>query len=491
MATVTLKNWPRAAALLSLLALFCIMEGIYLFAEHQAAGRFGFGLDDSWIHATFARNLIEGRGYGLNPGEPVAGSTAPLYTFLLAGWYAILSEVIWGAKLFGMLGLAASACLLYLAAERLANSRFVAWLAAAFCLASPALLWSSLNGMETTLYLVIPCAALFFWTRERYRWMIAMLALGVWLRPEGVILLTLGWMAIPSRHRIPTAIYSAAILLPYFAMNLCLSGYPFPATVHTKSFLQEAHFSTGLIAESLSAAIDLHFFPVFLTLPLGLIALWKRVWWAALYPLLFFLVEWGTSSTIAAFARYLQPAFPFVYLAIAFGVVPLLQKWPSWSRIIRIAVFCLLVLQISKTVSHAAHCGQTYQNIARMQVAVSRIVHRVTESQETVATNDIGALGYFSNRYVIDLMGLARPYQPLEDILRMTRPTMLAIFDSWFPYRMDSRTFKTDYEQVGQVKLEKNIICGDYVMSLYARRDRAAQIKTVIGEVIEEETGQR
>ena len=49
------------------------------------AGLSSFPLDDAWIHLHFARNLAEGHGFGYNPDVPVAGSTAPLWTLVLAG----------------------------------------------------------------------------------------------------------------------------------------------------------------------------------------------------------------------------------------------------------------------------------------------------------------------------------------------------------------------------------------------------------------------
>ena len=58
---------------------------VFLVRERQIAGAAGFPLDDSWIHLHFARNLAEGAGFAYNPGVPVAGSTAPLWTLLLGG----------------------------------------------------------------------------------------------------------------------------------------------------------------------------------------------------------------------------------------------------------------------------------------------------------------------------------------------------------------------------------------------------------------------
>ena len=52
-------------------------EPYFLWEEQSTAGTYGFPLDDSWIHAQFARNLALGNGFSYNPGVPVSGSTAP------------------------------------------------------------------------------------------------------------------------------------------------------------------------------------------------------------------------------------------------------------------------------------------------------------------------------------------------------------------------------------------------------------------------------
>ena len=64
-------------------AVFVLALGLFLGAERRIAGEVGvasFPLDDSWIHLHFARNIAEGRGFAYNPGVPVSGSTAPLWT---------------------------------------------------------------------------------------------------------------------------------------------------------------------------------------------------------------------------------------------------------------------------------------------------------------------------------------------------------------------------------------------------------------------------
>src|SRR5262245_64042524 len=84
--------WPLLAAALA--------AGLgYLAVELYLVGRPGFPLDDSWIHLQFARNLAAGQGLSYNPGEPVTGSTAPLWTALLAILFLLPGNVVLWAEL--------------------------------------------------------------------------------------------------------------------------------------------------------------------------------------------------------------------------------------------------------------------------------------------------------------------------------------------------------------------------------------------------------
>src|SRR5262249_50979860 len=75
---------------------------ILLARERLIAGAAGFPLDDSWIHLQFARNLAEGAGFAYNPGVPVAGSTAPLWTLLLAAGARVAGASLLMAKTLGV-----------------------------------------------------------------------------------------------------------------------------------------------------------------------------------------------------------------------------------------------------------------------------------------------------------------------------------------------------------------------------------------------------
>src|SRR5512133_2117906 len=79
----------------------------YLLTSGRTYG-IGFPLDDAWIHQTYARNLAQYGQWAFFPGQPSAGSTAPLWSALLAlGDLLHLGPYIWaylvgGLSLFGL-----------------------------------------------------------------------------------------------------------------------------------------------------------------------------------------------------------------------------------------------------------------------------------------------------------------------------------------------------------------------------------------------------
>ena len=69
----TIRWWE--AALLGVAA--ASGAAIFLSYEWCVGGRWGFPLDDTWIHLQYAQNIASGGGFSFNAGEPSPGSTAP------------------------------------------------------------------------------------------------------------------------------------------------------------------------------------------------------------------------------------------------------------------------------------------------------------------------------------------------------------------------------------------------------------------------------
>src|SRR5215216_2965126 len=229
--------------ILAVAALIAVL--IYLLAS-ALIFRVGFPLDDAWIHLTYARNLAQHREWAFQLGERSAGSTAPLWTVLLAiGFLIRLGPYIW-TFLLGWVVLT----LLAVCAENFArkivpsyNSQ-VPWVGLFFVFAWH-LTWSAVSGMETLLHGLIILAVLgaLMCGSRRYLTLGLLTGLSVWVRPDGLTLLGpilfVALLTEKTWHLRGEAIWKTLIgfgslILPYVLFNLALSGNAMPNTFYAK-----------------------------------------------------------------------------------------------------------------------------------------------------------------------------------------------------------------------------------------------------------------
>src|SRR5947208_3038017 len=205
---------------------------VLLLRERLIAGSAGFPLDDSWIHLHFARNIAEGAGFAYNPGVPVAGSTAPLWTLLLAAGARVAGASLVMVKTLGVACALATALVLRRAALAWGASPPTALVAAIALLWSGPFAWGALSGMEVTLAALLVAAALLALARDRLVLTAVAGGLATLARPEAVVLLpflALARRPTPRRLALFAAIVVAA-LLPFIAFCWATTGTPLPST---------------------------------------------------------------------------------------------------------------------------------------------------------------------------------------------------------------------------------------------------------------------
>jgi hypothetical protein len=474
-------------------ALVLASAAYFLLREWQIAKLWGFSLDDSWIHAVFARNIATGNGYAFNPGEPVSGSTGPLYSLILALLYAVTGDVIWPAKIFGVACQVASTLFIYRAALHLEpGARLKSLLVAALVGISPSLLWASLSGMEISLYLLFVC-----WGIERYLAgkdvaATAIWSAGIWVRPDGIFLVALSMLGPRATLRKRAALAAAAIL-PFFAFNWFLGGSIFPQTVGAKAHLGiDLHERTWNLLREWSTIWGLPYrkldeleHPALLVpcLLAGAVILARRRPVLALYliglPLAFSLFRDHSGSH----KRYLIYVIPFGMLAAMAGLTWLTQQIERRrARAAFMAVAgAVLLWQGWIAAGKATTHGWNVQNINMMQRLLGATAAQVTQPGDVIAASDIGAIGYFSNRKIVDLMGLVSRARPLEENLSRYQPKLLILIVDWFASaaRPDSATgfyafYDSDsthkYTALAAVELSHNTICSADQMVAFVRQ---------------------
>ena len=469
---------PLAVAALGLLVPFVML------ALASAPGwQISFPVDDAWIHLTFARNLARFGDWAYFPGDPVTtGSTSPLFTLLEAAAFRLTAN----EYLIGIgLGLAAHALFL-LALARWAVRR----------LGHPG--WAALV-----------VAGIF-----------ALDSLLGWRRP---------------RRLLPGLAALVAIVLAYLAFNRLTGPAFLPNTMASKVALYEGLTLARFLAKDLGPTFGGGWL---LLLPFVLIAAWGEVrrllarergraraelGWAIALPLAYALVLRFSHR----FNRYLVPALPAYAIVAVIGLRAVLERWTrgragaaGWT-----VTACGLLLAV-----HAFFFGSTYGDYryfaryhVERHVRAGRWLAAHTPKDAVVATHDIGAIAFYSQRRIVDMLGLVTPevvphiskldYIPfLEQLFASRHVTYLAVLEN--DQAVDNQTplFEADpnpevldiYDwRPGTTHLVASSVCGGevralaaleskryeeamtIVRALLATDDRAATVWSLYGAVLD------
>lgn len=193
-------NAGRAVAFVLCLGSFAVLASVL--RQHL-----GFPLDDSWIHQTVARNLVDYGVLGYLPGVHSSGSSSLLWTAVLAFQYRflpLLNPVLFSTAVNGIL-LGLTGFLLKALTEQDGFSPQISWIFALAPAISGNFLWLGLLGMEHVLFVTLSVAAVYAWfaPTERSRTASAtgasvLVGLLVLTRPEGLFLAAL---LLLYRHR--------------------------------------------------------------------------------------------------------------------------------------------------------------------------------------------------------------------------------------------------------------------------------------------------
>ncbi len=500
----------------------------YLLAQSQLDPRPGLPLDDSWIHLTFARNLVRGWGFAFNQGEPVAGSTAPLWTLLLAllhlGFAGPLKMVL-AAKVLSALFMAGAGVYAGLIALRLTQSRWPVLAAGLAVVTFCHFGWAMVSGMEVCLSVFLGLAATYYYLKRETGWrgLVPWLLFGLaaYARPEN---LALGGLAL-----IDTVIRRlffrqkpvfwrglgiwVLVLLPWFGYSLAFNHTLFPQTYFAKAGAGSL-FAAFAAADS-SRLGFLVFKSPWLYLREFAVYLWRA------NPVLAFMVLVGITA-LAFFLRRTRntgslfvPLVAVLFVPIAGAVAPYVGPGFQHGRYIGTATALALVLaavagfwlvkllrpRLLRYVLAVGISGLALWNVVltgqacalwtasstatinRIQVALGQGLATHTPEDAVVACEDVGAIGFFSNRRVVDLMGLVTPEvlpflrrqkqwgQGHRAYLEAARPDYIVVFPGDFRFLLSDERLTP----VAKAEDPGNLVC---------QFDFRPRVRTLLGVLV-------
>jgi len=422
-----------------------------LTALYVAAAGGGFPLDDAWIHQTFGRNFAGTGIWAFYAGVPSTASTSPLYTLVLAAGYRLgIPYALWahgmGALALALTGITARHMSLRLHPER----KRLALVAGLAVVCAWHLIWAAASGMETALFSLLTLVLIgLAWrelapapTNSPRSLVIRALIFGavaggtILTRPEGAVLVTLigisllaarpnmTWAQVISWGSIALTV-CVAVLVPYLSFNLAISQSLLPNTAAAKHAYAEPIRELGVFWGLRLMVLPLLAGGHVLLIP-GMIvygAVWlnaslhSRVQVLVLLPLV-----WGIGLIVLyaywlplnfQHGRYVIPALPSLIFCGVLGTDWLLRR-ARGSVVPRIltrvlAVAAVLVTLIFALVSGLAAYRLDVRVINDGMVASARWIAENLPPGELLAANDIGAVGYFAPREIVDIAGLISP----------------------------------------------------------------------------------
>jgi hypothetical protein len=259
------------------------------------------------------------------------------------------------------------------------------------------------------------------------------------------------------------AVGLAILLLPYLGFNLILGGQAWPSTFYAKQAEYAAALSRPL-AIRLLEQWGVGLVGAGTILVLGFAAsIWADVAgrrWARLAPAVWWFVFLAAYAVrlpvIYQHGRYAMPAIPILVLLGAEMMLTAAQR--ASKRLPRLLSRAWVAAALSVAIAFlglgARAYGQDVAIIRTEMVAAAQWIASHTEPSDLIAAHDIGAVGYFSNRTLIDLAGLVSPEiipflrdeTRLAGYLNAREADYLMTFPGWYPKLVEGRTpvFQSD-----------------------------------------------
>jgi hypothetical protein len=378
-------------------------------------GRYGY--DDPYITYRYADNLLAGHGLVYNVGQRTLSTTTPFYAVLLAGLGLVRRDLPRLSNCVSVLSVVTAAGLLATWA-RGRGQRAGGMIAGLLLSVWPLLLQTT--GSEICFFVVLVLAGLYAAERSRPGLAAGALALATMVRPEGLLAaLALGLVGLARRRSLPwqpALLYLGLVAIWYGALWLEF-GSPLPVTLAAKQQQARAglgaRFEVGLLRllrqYGRQPLYWLH--GVLALVGLTQVVVRARHWagllvWTALYLTGYSLLG------VNGYFWYYAPLVPAATVLVGEGVVGVMRGLTRL-RLPRLAlaglagllVVCLLAPPLAGSLSMAWRPDsrlKAYQEIGEWLQAV-------TPAGATVGALEVGIIGYYARRPMIDFAGLIQP----------------------------------------------------------------------------------
>jgi arabinofuranosyltransferase len=418
---MTKKNILQLAILLIIAAVFIIH-----------AFSLSFTQDDSYISYRYVKNFLNGNGLVFNPGEYVEGYTNFLFVILMAFFGALGINFIFISKLIGIGSGLAIILLAFFWSRPLFEEKpfqYLAYFPPLALAANPAFCYWATSGMETTLFAAFVAYGLFF-ASERNNLFVLSMALATLTRPDGglIFALIIAYLLFSRTCSLKESLRHLAIFALLIIPQLIFRFYYYHDLLPNSFYAK-----TGAAIEYLQGGIRyLWLFMKMYGLG-GLILIIPLIAYKSLsgtFRLMLIVVVVYIVYIIAVGGdvlhehRFFIPLLLPLYLCFAAAIGELSGKlWPKKESLIRFAAIIIIAFSALTTYLFPREemkiSRDAMNGLVRQMRLIAETLNNKLGHEYIIACTTIGAISYFGNSIVIDMIGLTDwtiAHQPQDEI---------------------------------------------------------------------------
>lgn len=506
-ATLTARRtWPASVKALPDALALLLLGAASVFA---AAGSLRLSYDDAFITYRYAYNLASGHGFVYNAGEWFLGTTAPLYGLLLAAFGALGGPDLIPAASGWLSGatLLLSSLALYVYGRQ--HGQWLCGLLAGLFFATNRLLPLTFGG-EMLLQTALLLWGFVAYRAERTSVAAALLALAILTRMDSLLAAgIIGLHYLATRRRMPwrELLIAALILLPPALLAWRAYGSLLPDTFAAKLAQRDSGlwppFARGSLEylraftiqdsstlfPGIIAAPNAIRFVLFAALGLPALALY-RFWLLPLaWPASFFLAY--SLLGVPFYGWYIVPTVLGLMILAACGVAGVVEPAVRVTRrfvgAVRVdlarsvlSAACLLALApgLVAQLQHARAWAEL-NPIERLYEKTGVWLREHTPPDSSVGYFEIGRVGYYAQRTMIDPLGLidpsVAPHVAQRDLLwayARSRPDYILYnerFAGWFRPLLQQPWFRDEYRPLTEISERDTRSHDVFTLSIYQR----------------------
>ncbi len=444
-----IKPQAKKIILAVLLILSLALPYYYISNAHAVNHYHSFPLDDPWIHLQFAKNLAEYGSFSYYKNELVtAGSTSPIYTAVLAAGFLVTKNEMWLSYILGILFFTLSVFYYYkLSEDTFPKENWLAIAASLIFVLDKWLNFISVTGMETTMYIFLLIACFYYYRRRNAVPFAITLGLTFWARPDAVafigalavdyfLLLYMKQKSPKANDDVPVfgkaelvkiSVIGGGILALYFIMNLMIAGSLLPNTYGAKisyysaEFRSRTDFLKGEVWEYFTESAYVLLILPFIAAVIKILSdsfklKYNKNTLAFIFIFALIFIYWYKLPYAHRFGRYLMPVFPFYILLFVYGSRQLFTWFTGFlgdKKIVNGLNIILLAATViyfaSVYVKHKDVFQDQSRHIHIRQVDAAMWLKDNTPEGSIIATHDVGAIAFYSDRKIVDVVGLINP----------------------------------------------------------------------------------